>query len=119
MPKVTVVRGITTRTTTNGISDATYRELTTTLIIDSVIPAVRNALALSFARSKNNAQTRGAIRTRVILELEKKLAAEIIDGYDNVTVSVNADDPTVCDVGFEFTVAHGLNQIRLTAYITV
>jgi len=117
--KCTVVRGITTRTTTAGTADPTYRELTTTLIIDDVIPTVRNALAASFARSKNNAQTRGAIRTRVIMELEKKMAAEIIDGYDNVTVSVNANDPTVCDVSFEFTVAHGLNQIRLAAYITV
>ena len=116
---VTAVRGITTRTESAGVPDATYREITTTLIIDNVIPTIRNALAASFARSKNTAQTRGAIRTRVILELEKKLAAEIIDGYDNVKVSVNKEDPTVCDVSFEFTVAHGLNQIRLTACITV
>jgi hypothetical protein len=72
-----------------------------------------------FSRTKNTAQTRGAIRTQVVIELEKKLTAEIIDGYDNVAVAQNSDDPTVCDVSFEFTVAHGLNQIRLTAYITV
>ena len=117
--KVTVVRGITTRTLTNGTADATYREITTTRIIDDVIPTVRNALAASFAGSKNNARTRGAIRTRVILELEKKVAAEIIDGYGSVSAAVNADDPTVCDVEFEFTVAHGLNQICLAAFITV
>ena len=116
---VSIVRAVTTRTKTGEAEDPTYRELTTVRIIDDVLPTVRDALRASFVRTKNNARTRGAIRTRVIVELEKKLAAEIIDGYDNVTVEQNASDPTVCDVSFEFMVAHGLNQIRLTAYITV
>jgi hypothetical protein len=116
---VVAVRGVTTRTKTGGASDSTWRELTTVRIIDDVIPTVRDVLRSMFSRTKNTAQTRGAIRTQVVIELEKKLAAEIIDGYDNVAVAQNSDDPTVCDVSFEFTVAHGLNQIRLTAYITV
>ncbi len=116
---ISVVRGITTKTKTGGFADASFRELTTVLIIDDVIPTVRNALRAGFTRTKNNARTRGAIRTRVIVELEKKITAEIIDSYDNVTVTQNANDPTICDVSFEFTVTHGLNQIRLTAYITV
>ena len=41
---ITVVRGITTRTTTGEAPDTTFRELNTILIIDEVIPAVRNAL---------------------------------------------------------------------------
>ncbi len=116
---VCAVRGVTTRTRTGGAADSTWRELTTVRIIDDVIPTVRDVLRSMFSRTKNTAQTRGAIRTQVVIELEKKLAAEIIDGYDNVSVTQNSGDPTVCDVSFEFTVAHGLNQIRLTAYITV
>ena len=116
---ISVVRGVTTKTMTNGVADHTYRELTTMLIIDNVIPSVRDALRNSFTRAKNTAQTRGAIRTQVIIELEKKLQAEIIDSYENVSVTQSGDDPTVCIVSFDFTVAHGLNQIRLTAYITV
>ena len=116
---VSVVRGITTKTTTNGEADYTWRELTTILIVDDVIPTIRDALRSSFSRTKNTAQTRDAIRTRVIVELEKKIAAEIIDSYGNVSVTQDSSDPTVCIVTFEFTVAHGLNQIRLTAYITV
>ena len=73
----------------------------------------------SFARKKNTAQTRGAIRSQVIVELESKLVAEIIDGYGDVSVSVDAADPSVCVVEFSFAVAHGLNQIYLTAHITV
>ena len=116
---VTVVRGITTRTMTEGVADNTWRELTTLFVVDDVIPTVRNALKTGFIRAKNTQQTRGAIRTRVIVELEKKLRAEIIDQYDNVRVQQNDLDPTVCDVSFDFTVAHGLNQIYITAYITV
>ena len=116
---VSPVRGITTRTKTGGIDDAAWRELTTVLIVDDVIPAVRSALRSKFSRSKNNARNRAAIRSQVIVELESKLRAEIIDGYSDVTVSVCDDDPTVCLVEFSFSVAHGLNQIYLTAHITI
>ena len=116
---VSIVRGITTKTSTSGKPDYTWRELTTILIVDDVIPTIRDALKNSFSRTKNTVQTRDAIRTRVIVELEKKKTAEIIEGYGNVSVVQDDSDPTVCIVTFEFTVAHGLNQIRLTAYITV
>ena len=116
---VSAVRGITTRTRTGGTADSTWRELSTILIVDDVIPTVRAALRSRFARKKNTAQTRGAIRSQVIVELESKLVAEIIDGYGDVSVSVDAADPSVCVVEFSFAVAHGLNQIYLTAHITV
>lgn len=113
------VRGVTTRTKTNGAADSTWRELTTVLIVNDVIPTVRAALRTRFARSKNTAQTRGAIRTQVMIELENKLAHEIIDSYGNIRAEASAEDPTLCEVSFDFTAAHGLNRIELTAHITV
>ena len=113
------VRGITTRTTTGGAADATWRELTTILIVDDLIPSVRAALRSRFARAKNTARSRGAIRSLVIVELEKKVAAEIIDRYGEVRVTASEEDPAVCLVEFSFSVAHGLNQIYLTVHITV
>ena len=117
--EVSAVRGITTNTTTGDVPDATWRELTTILIVDDVIPAVRAALRSKFARAKNTAQSRSAIRSQVIVELEKKLSAQIIDSYGDVTVTASADDPSICLVEFGFAVAHGLNQIYLTVHITV
>ena len=117
--EISVIRGVTTRTTTQGTADATWRELTTILIVDKVIPQIRDSLRAKFARAKNNAQTRGAIRTQVMIELEDKLDREYIDGYSNITVSADTADPTVCIVSFNFTVAHGLNRIELKANITV
>lgn len=117
--EVTVVRGVTTRTKTGDVPDATWRDLSTILIVDDVLPAVRNSLRTRFARTKNTAQTRGAIRTQVIIELESKLRSEIIDSYSDVTVTADPEDPTVCRVSFAFTVAHGLSRIQLMAHITV
>ena len=116
---VSPVRGITTRTKTGSAADSTWRELTTVLIADDVIPAVRSALRSKFARAKNTAQGRGAIRAQTIVELEKKKDAQIIESYGEVAVTAAADDPTVCLVEFSFAVAHGLNQIRLTVHLTV
>ena len=116
---VSPVRGITTRTKTGSAADATWRELTTVLVADDVIPAVRAALRSKFARAKNTAQGRGAIRAQTIVELEKKKSAQIIEDYGEVTVTASADDPTVCLVEFGFAVAHGLNQIYLTVHLTV
>jgi len=114
-----VIRAVTTRTRTGGAADATWRELTTIRIADNVIPGVRQALQARFTRAKNTPQVRGAIRSQVILELEQRKAAEIIDDYGEVTVQALEDNPTVCLVTFSFTVAHGLNQIWLSARITV
>lgn len=114
-----VVRGITTRTKTGQAGDATWRELTTIRVVDDVIPGLREAMGARFSRAKNTEQGRGAIRSQVIVELENKMRQEIITGYDGVSVSAMEGNPTVCLVEFGFQVAHGLNQIWVTAHITV
>ena len=117
--RVSVMRGITTRTKTGKTEDATFRELGTILVIDDVIPAIRKSLRTKFARAKNNVLTRNAIRSQVIVELEDRIDKEIIEGYDNLTVTASTTDPTTCVVEFEFRVVHGLNRIYLTAHISV
>lgn len=114
-----IVRAVTTRSKIGDTEDSTWRELSTILIVDDVIPTVRSSLKARFHRSKNSEQTRAAIRSQVILELENKMAKEIIGGYSNVTVAAVEDHPTVCLVEFSFSVTHGLNQIWVSAHITV
>lgn len=117
--EVSVIRALTTRTQTGGVSDLTYRELSTMRIIDEVIPTLRTALRSRFTRAKNNAVTRKAIYNQVVLELEDRVAREIIDGYDNLRVAADSTDRTVCVVEFEFTVVQGLSRIHLTAHVQV
>lgn len=116
---VSVVRGITTRTRSGESEDTACRELNTMLIADEVIPAIRNMLSQRFSRCKNNRTTRSAILHQVVLALEQRVRNEIIDGYDELTVAADTEDPTVCRVSFGFTVTHGLSRIYLTAHISV
>ncbi len=116
---VSIVRGVTTRTTSGGAADSAWRDLSAIRVVDDVIPGLRNVLRAKFRRAKNTEQSRGAIRAQVVQELENKLGREIITGYDGVTVSADPEDATRCLVDFSFAVAHGLNQIWLTAHITV
>ena len=116
---MSVVRGVTTRTMTDGSADKTWRDLCTIRVIDTVIPALRASLRSKFKRAKNTPRGRGAIRAQVVLELENFLAREIITAYDGVSVTADETDPTRALVDFNFTVAHGLNQIWLSAHITV
>ena len=116
---VSVVRGITTRTKSGDEADSTWRDLATIRVVDDVIPSLRSALRAKFRRAKNTERSRSAIRAQVVLELENKLAREIITGYDSVAVTADSEDPTRCLVDFSFTAAHGLNQIWLSAHITV
>ena len=117
--RVVVVRGVTTRTSTDGVRDETWQDLCTVRVIDRVIPGIRNSLHTKFRRAKNTPRGRGAIRAQVVLELENFLREEIITAYDGVTVTADETDPTRALVDFSFTVAHGLNQIWLSAHITV
>ena len=114
-----IVRGVTTKTSTEGSADASFRDISTVLVVNDVLPAVRDALKKLFVRAKNTPQTRGAIRTQTVIVLEEKLRREIISGYDNVTVAADNEDPSVCRVSFNFSVMSGLNIIELLACLTV
>lgn len=116
---VSAVRAVTSRTTTAGAADASWREITTIMIVDDVVPGVRDALRARFLRKKNNAVTRGAIGSQVVMELEQRKKNEIIDSYGDISVETDETDPTVCLVRFTFAVAHGVSRIYLTAHITV
>lgn len=116
---VQIVRGVSTKTSENGAADTTWKEITTVMIVDDVISGVRSSLQRRFPRSKNNAQTRSAIRDQVLLELESRVRRQIIEHYGELSVTANAEDPTVCDVVFSFGVSHGLSHILLSAHITV
>lgn len=114
-----ISRAVTTRTSVGGTADNSFRELSTILIADQVIPGIRQVLKNEFYRAKNTPRTRSAIRTRVIVELESYQNQELIHQYGDVTVTADEDDPTLCLVSFDFTVAHGLCRVHLTAVITL
>lgn len=117
--EIQVIRGVTTRVKTGGEPDATWRELSTILIVDNVMRTLRSSLRSKFARAKNLAETREAVASQVSIELAQKKNTGIIADYGSVSAVATPGDPTRCDVEFEFAVAHGLDRIVVAAHILV
>ena len=115
----TLVRAISTRTKTDGLADASWRNLSTILIIDRVLSGLRTALRGRLKGGKNTERTRGAIKAQTAVLLEGYRTDGLIDSYDTPLVTVSPDDPTVCRVEVGFSVAHGINQIHILAHVTV
>ena len=117
--QVRIIRAVTTRTSTEGEADDTWRELSTVMILDDVIPAVRSALAAKFLRRKNTAVTRNAIRAQTAIILDDRVRRQIIEDYDSLRVEAVQGDPTGCEVSFSFRIVQGLLRIHLYAHILV
>lgn len=114
-----LIRALTTKTSRDGRPDNALRELSTVRILDDVLPALRELLAVRLQGAKNNAATRDAIRTQLACELQKKKDAGIIDDYQPPVVFQKADEPTVCVAEVTFGVVYGMHRIELIACITV
>jgi len=117
--KCELIRAVTTRTKTGSTPDLTFQSVNTILVIDNCLSTIRNALKLRLRGLKNNAVTRESIRSQVTVELQRKLDAGIIEGYGAPTVYQSAGDPAVCVVELTFEVCHSINQIHISAHITV
>ena len=116
---VELIRLLSTRTAAGGAADNTFRSLNTVMIIDNVLGSVRDALKLRLAGLKNNEASRGAIKTQAAVELKKKLDAGIIEDYAAPVVTPSGDDPAVCVVELAFRVCTAVNQIHVTAFVSV
>ncbi|MBQ8831356.1 MAG: phage tail sheath protein [Oscillospiraceae bacterium] len=114
-----VIRCVTTKTETDDMYDTTWRDVNTVLVTDYVILQIRSVLKSMFTRAKNTERTRGAVRTQVVISLERMAEMGIIESYGNVTAEKSGNDPSVCQVNFEFTPAGGMHSIVIAAGITV
>ena len=115
---VSLIRAVTTRTIVDGQEDKSLRELSTVLIIDDVMQAVRRAMQ-SLLRRKNSARTLSAIATQAALVLQEKYEQEYIASFVQPVAIQDPQDASVCVVELQFTVANPLNQIQVYAHIAV
>ena len=112
-------KGFTVETAYDGETGKEYAELGVydLLILDVMMPKL-NGFDLARQVRRSRCATPILMLTAKS-ELEDRIEREIIEGYDNLTVTALESDPTTCLVEFEFTVVHGLNRIFLTAHISV
>lgn len=119
---ISIVRCITTYTKdSKNAADITWQEVTTTRISDYVFKDMRIRLARKFGRSKQNKDTRDAIKSEVLTSL---IAYEELDYLENVTpndvdITINATNPLQNDVKFKYDVTGPLNVIHLTGYLVI
>ena len=116
---VEIIRAVTSKISSNGAIDNTFKELNTILIIDFILKEIRSTLKSKIQGQKNNSSTRSSIQSQTTLKLQEFLEAQMIDSYDQVAVSQSEQDASICIVKLSFTVSRGLNQIHITASVTV
>lgn len=119
LDEASIIRLVTSKTKNGDIVDSTFKDINTILIIDEVIPGLRNVLKNNLLGSKNNKITRSSIATQTVIKLQSYVEKEIIVSYEQPVVTVSEIDATVCIVKVSFTVSHGLNQIIISADIKV
>lgn len=117
--KPELIRAVTTKTTTDGNRDLTFHDVNTILIIDNIISSLRSYLAKFVSTAKNNQTTRSAIATQSVVLLDSKRRAGLIDSYKTPRVYPDENDSSICVAEIEFTVARGINQIIISAVISL
>lgn len=115
-----LIRGLTTATIgADSTPDYTYRNLGVVLILDTVIPALRQTLKQRLAYTKNNQVGLNTILSVVICRLDDFVDTGLIHSYDTPNVTLDEDDPTICLVEVGFVVTQGISSIYLTAHISI
>lgn len=115
-----LIRGSTTCTKNEeGEPDNTFRSLSVTLILDSVIPQLRNILEQRISKAKNTESSLNSIRSLLVCRLSDFKEAGLIGEYDMPNIVLSEEDSTVCIVSVAFTVVQGIQQVYLTAQISI
>ena len=114
-----LIRALTTKTQTGGVSDRSLCPLNTILIIDEVLSGVRNSLKLRLRGARLAAHSLESVRTQVLVELDAFRQNGILESFLPPNVYGDSADPSVCVVELAFKVAHVLSQIHITAHIQV
>lgn len=117
--KPEIIKAVTTKTTTEGISDSTFRSLNSIMIIDNILQAVRGNLKIMLKNLKNNQVSIGAVRSQIAVILQEKLNDGLISSFDSPSVYKSDAEPDtlIADLGFDITL--NINQIHITAKVNI
>ena len=116
---VEVIKAVTTRFTTDGVADLTLSNLSTILIIDAVMRAVRNGLKLLLADATYKSMTLDTIATQATIQLAAQQDAGLLSSFSPPVVYIKQDDPSVCMVELDFQIVSTIHQIHILAHITL
>lgn len=109
------VRAVTTRTKTGEEEDRTFLPVNTVLMIDAVMQTVRQRLQGLLSQKVGMDEDAVAAQTAVALE-EQRRKGLLVEFAPPVAFR-DSDDPSVCQVEMELTLAAVWSQIYLTALV--
>lgn len=109
------VRAVTTRTKTGEEEDRTFLPVNTVLMIDAVMQAVRQRLQGLISQKAGMDEDAVAAQTAVALE-EQRRKGLLVEFAPPVAFR-DSEDPSVCQVEMELTLAAVWSQIYLTAQV--
>lgn len=107
------------RLVTTDIENAVWQEGTTRFIADYVLESNSELLRANYKRTKNVTRILNAIRDDIKINMEKMEAAEIIENWDEKTLTVvkDPDDAYGALVDYEFDVVTPLYTITITQHM--
>ncbi|MBS4785570.1 MAG: hypothetical protein KH009_05605 [Clostridiales bacterium] len=117
--RVECIRGVTTRTRTGSLPDAAYRDVSTVLIIDDVMQALREMLRQKLSGVRSSRQSLDSIASQVTVLLTQKTESGLIRDWEQPRVYVDSEDSSLCIVELSFGVAHVVSRIQVQASISV
>lgn len=113
----TVYRLVTSKTT--GSDASVWKEGTTRFIADYVLESIENMLRANYRRTKNVTRIINSIRSDIKNKLEEIEALEIIENFDDSTLTVIKDpsDQYGALVNYEFDVVTPLYTITINQHL--
>lgn len=115
----TVYRLVTSKLSATGTADPVWQEGTTRFIADYVLESNMNMLRANYKRTKNVQRVLDGIKSDIKINMEKMEGAEIIENWDESTLTVIKDpkDAYGALVDYEFDVVTPLYTITITQHM--
>lgn len=117
---ITLIRAVTTKTTDSEENyDYTYKNLSTVLVIDTVIPDIRNILKNRLLNSSNNTATLSSVMALIVDKLDFYKDMNFISSYKKPIITLSEEDSSICLVNLDFTIVQGVYQVYLNVLVSV
>lgn len=111
------IRAVTTKTMSGGVSDKSASSLNAILIIDDIIPSLRDSLKRVLRGVRTTSMD--VVASQVAVELAAKQDRGIIEEYQTPRAYPLSSDPSVCVVELSFKAAYVISQIHVVAHIRI
>jgi hypothetical protein len=116
-----IYRLVTSAVKEDGTADPVWQEGTTRFIADYVLESNSELLRANYKRTKNVARILDSIKGDLQINMEKMVAAEIIENWDASTLTVvkNPEDNYGALVDYEFDVVTPLYTITINQHLKI